>query len=208
MNFLTIDSTNYEDYIFELKELCLSSLKDSSLSSQNMAWENWKNNSKSLMHTIAIQKRYDSPNGLFNLVIKNKIPMYCSGCYVSDWSRDVLVMGVRTWTHPDYRKEWWKGNPIIPKQLDFAKKNKFKAAVFTFNEYNLWLAEIMKRTTNGKAIVFGRKNSNVYKDFKLLDNYFLIKNTKQKISVNLLNCSMNEFQQYYLPKEYNDTCMG
>ena len=36
----------------------------------------------------------------------------------------------------------------------------------------------------------------------------LSSDTKQKISVNLLNCSMNEFQQYYLPKEYNDTSMG
>jgi hypothetical protein len=60
----------------------------------------------------------------------------------------------------------------------------------------------MDRTTKNKAIVLGRKNSNIYKDFYLLDKYYLIKNTKQKISVNLLNCTMKEFQQNYLPKEY------
>lgn len=201
---VTITSKNYKNYVNELKELCLSSLKDCSLASQNMTWENWENNSKSLMHTLVKQKRYDSPNGIFNIVIRNNIPMYCSGCYQSDWSSDVLVMGVRTWTHPEFRKEWWKGNPTIPIQLEFAKKNNYKAAVFTFNEYNLWLAKIMDRTTKNKAIILGRKSSNIYKDFQLLDKYYLIKNTKQKISVNLLNCSMEEFKQNYLPKEYNE----
>jgi hypothetical protein len=208
LKILQIDSKNWKEYESVLKNIYKQSKQDYSKASENMVWEDWENNSKSLMHTLVKQKRYDPPKGIFNIAIKDNTIIYCSGCYESDWSKDVLIMGVRTWTHPEYRKEWWKGNSIIPIQLEFAKKNNYKAVIFTFNEYNLWLAKIMDRTTKNKAIVLGRKNSNIYKDFHLLDKYYLIKNTKQKISVNLLNCTMKEFQQNYLPEEYNVTSMG
>ena len=45
-------------------------------------------------------------------------------------------------------------------------------------------------------------------DLIFLDNVYNINNTKQKIAVKLISCSLKEFKEKYLPKEYNDTSMG
>ena len=59
-----------------------------------------------------------------------------------------------------------------------------------------------------KAVTLGNKNSSFYNDLIFLDNVYNINNTKQKIAVKLISCSLKEFKEKYLPKEYNDTSVG
>jgi hypothetical protein len=80
--------------------------------------------------------------------------------------------------------------------------------MFTFNLYNEWLIKFLKRIKNGKAVTLGEKNSQFYKDLIFFDNIYHINNTKQKIAVKLIDCTIEEFKQKYLPKEYNDTSVG
>lgn len=203
---VSIDSFNWQKYENILKKICKLSEEDKSLASKNVNWKDWQNNKSSLMYSIVKKKRFDK--GKFFVLLKDEIPITASGCYISPWSNDVMILGSRTWTNLNQRKKWWQGDYLLPKQFEEAKKLNVKAAVFTFNLYNEWLIKFLKRVKDKKAVTLGKKNSDFYNDLIFLDDTYDINNTKQKIAVKLINCSLEEFKQKHLPKEYNDTCMG
>ncbi len=203
---ISIDSFNWQKYEDILKKICKLSEEDKSLASKNVNWKDWQNNKSSLMYSIVKKKRFDK--GKFFVLLKDEIPITASGCYISPWSNDVMILGSRTWTNLNERKKWWQGDYLLPKQFEEAKKLNVKAAVFTFNLYNEWLIKFLKRVKDKKAVTLGKKNSDFYNDLIFLDDTYNINNTKQKIAVKLISCSLEEFKQKHLPKEYNDTCMG
>lgn len=203
---ISIDSFNWQNHEDILKKICKFSEKDNSLASKNVNWNNWQNTKSSLMYSIVKKKRFDK--GKFFVLLQDEIPIAASGCYISPWSDDIMILGSRTWTNLNERKKWWQGDYLLPKQFEEAKKLNVKAIVFTFNLYNEWLIKFLKRVKDKKAVTLGNKNSSFYNDLIFLDNVYNINNTKQKIAVKLINCSLQEFKQKYLPKEYNDTSMG
>lgn len=203
---LSINSLNWKDYKKSLEEICKLSEKDNSVASKNVNWKDWQNNKSSLMYSIVKKKRFDK--GKFFVLLKDETPIAASGCYISPWSDDIMILGSRTWTNLNDRKKWWQGDYLLPKQFEEAKKLNVKAVVFTFNLYNEWLIKFLKRVKDKKAVTLGNKNSSFYNDLIFLDNVYNINNTKQKIAVKLISCSLKEFKEKYLPKEYNDTSMG
>ena len=164
-------------------------------------WKNWEMNSSSLMYAIAIEKRFDHPLGLFNVLTIDDEPVACGGCSVSDWSNQVMVLGVRTWTNPKNRDYWWHGDILLPLQFEFAKSFGCVAAALTFNEYSAPLKKFIHRIIQGKAVSLGAKNSNFYKDLIFYNQNFLIKNTIQTIAIKLLNCTQVEFEKKHFPPE-------
>ena len=203
---VSIDSFNWQKYEDILKKICKLSEEDISLASKNVNWKDWQNTKSSLMYSIVNKKRFDK--GKFFVLLKDETPIAASGCYISPWSNDIMILGSRTWTNLNERKKWWQGDYLLPKQFEEAKKLNVKAVVFTFNLYNEWLIKFLKRVKDKKAVTLGNKNSSFYNDLIFLDNVYNINNTKQKIAVKLISCSLKEFKEKYLPKEYNDTSMG
>lgn len=199
---VSVHSENWKEFYVELKEFCTAADQDSSIAARNLEWTNWEENPGSLMHTLVIQKRYDPPGGMFDLVMVNGEPVACSGCYLSDWSDRVLVMGVRTWTKPNARNTWWHGDLLLPRQIELAKELDCAAAVMSFNEYNDWLEKFLKRIASGKAVTLGYKHPDFYKDFVFLDGFYKIKHTKQTVAAKLLTCTLEEFKNKYSPPEY------
>ena len=206
LKIISINSQNWKEHEIVLKDICSLSEKDNTPASKNLNWKNWKNTSSSLMYSIVNKKRFDT--GSYFILLKNKIPISGSGCYISPWSNDIMILGSRTWTNFNERKKWWQGDYLLPEQFKEAKRLNVKAVVFTFNLYNEWLIKFLKRVKDKKAVTMGIKNSNFYNDLIFLDNAYNINNTKQKIAVKLISCSLKEFKQKYLPKEYNDTSVG
>lgn len=196
--YLKINSYNLKQHEETLKKICMSSHSDKSEASKNIHWNNWQNNKSSIMHHIT-RKRFDDDKGEFYILLKNAEPIACSGCYISPWSKEVTIIGSRTWTIKNSRKNWWQGKYLFPKQLDFAIRKKSKAIVLTFNLYNIWLQNFLKRVSQNKSVSFGTTNASFYKDFIFYNDIYYINNTPQKIAVKLLNCTKEEFKQNYLP---------
>ena len=200
VTYLHIDSTNWQKYEDKLRQLCAGAEFDDSESAQKtISWDNWESNPSSLMHAIVKQKRFDPPSAQFTVLCKNETPVACSGCYRSDWSSEVLIISVRTWTHPHYRDDWWHGKYIIPQQIEFAKKNQFAAALVTFNTSSKRMKAFFQRMVEGKPVVFGEKTPDVYKDFILLEEEFYIKNCSQTIAYLTVNCGQDHFVNYLMP---------
>ena len=131
---ISIDSFNWQNHEDILKKICKFSEKDKSLASKNVKWNNWQNTKSSLMYSIVKKKRFDK--GKFFVLLKDETPIAASGCYISPWSYDIMILGSRTWTNISERKKWWQGDYLLPKQFEEAKKLNVKAVVFTFNLYN------------------------------------------------------------------------
>lgn len=200
VTYLHIDSTNWQKYEDILRQLCAGAEFDDSESAQKtISWENWESNPSSLMHAIVKQKRFDPPRAQFTVLCKNSTPVACSGCYQSDWSNEVLIVSVRTWTHPHYRDNWWHGKYIIPQQIEFAKTKQFSAVVVTFNTNSKRMKAFFQRMVEGKSVVLGEKTPEIYKDFIFLNEEFYIKNCYQTISYLTINCDQNYFKKNLMP---------
>lgn len=199
---ISIDSSNYFDYLEILEELCNSAENDDRKAAKNLSWKNWENNSSSLMYAIVKQRRFDSHIGQFDIVLYQGKPIAASGCYISDWSDKIMMIGVRTWTDPLSKNMWWHGNMLMPKQLDLALKKGCVAAVMSFNHYNIRLRNALRRASKQQAVLLGITHPDFYNDLQFLDGYYNIKDTAQSIAVKLISCSLDEFQRNYLPPEY------
>ncbi len=182
-----------------LQTFCESAATDPSEAAANITWEGWEENPASLMHTLAIEKRYDRPSGKYSLILVDGQPIAGGGCYTSDWSPEALVAGVRTWTHPQHRNFWWHGHVLIPRQIEFGSQVGKKAIFLTFNSSSSKLLVFLKRIANGKAVVFGTENPAIYRDFHFLEDEFLIKNRPQKVAFKPLNCEMTYLRNQLLP---------
>lgn len=201
LKIISINSQNWKEHETILKDICSLSEKDTSQAAKNINWKDWQSNVSSLMYKIVIKKRYDLPSGSFFVLTKENKPIACSGCYLSSWSKSVMIVGSRTWTYTKLRKNWWHGNFLLPKQIKLAKELNCKATVMTFNLYNLWLYKFIERLKQNKAVTLGYKPSNFYKDFILLNDMYNINSTKQKIAIKLLDCTEQEFLDKYLPEK-------
>lgn len=200
IKFLNINSSNWRNFETELRQLCAGAEFDDSKASQiNISWKDWESNPSSLMHALVIQKRFDPPNAQFTVLCNQNVPVACSGCYQSDWSEEVLIISVRTWTHPHHRDNWWHGRFLIPDQIEFAKKNNYSAVVVTFNESSKSMKAFFKRMTQGKPVVLGEKTPEVYKDFHFSEEVFYIRNCLQTISYLPLHRDQNHFLKSLLP---------
>lgn len=194
-----ITSFNWADNYELLKSLCICASQDTRLPAENMIWEDWESTPASLMHTLAIQKRFDPPRGDFCITSCDGIPTAASGCYISDWSDRVMVIGTRTWTNPIFRDSWWHGEYFLPEQFRLAKDLGCAAVVLTFNEYNSLLKSFLQRIVQGKAVSLGSKNAAFYKDIYFYNDLYFIKNINQSIAVKLIACTKEDFDTHYLP---------
>lgn len=199
---LSINSSNWSDHLLTLQDLCLTAQKDSRTAAQNLRWEDWEHTSNSLMHAIVKQKRFDGGAGQFDVVIHRGRPVAAGGCYLSDWSEKVMMIGVRTWTDPRSKNLWWHGNLLMPRQLDLARNLGCAAAVMSFNTYNDRLRAALERTSKKQAVLLGIRPPDFYSDLHFLDGHYDIKYTKQSIAVKLITCDLQEFVQRHTPPRY------
>lgn len=197
-----IDSSNFMNFSSFFKKISAAAELDQKSKKDNYKWEHWEENRHSLLSTIVLDRRFDFPNGNFHLIHDGSEPIACSGSYKSDWSKDIWVCGVRTWTNPLFRTDWWQGKLLLPLEAEMALQRQAKAIVLTFNESSEPLRQFLKRIARGQAVSLGSSSAEFYKDLIFLEDDFLIKETKQKIAVRLIALDVNEFKQNYLPEKY------
>lgn len=198
-----IDSTNCLDFFAIFSKLSLRAEEDKKSKLSNYSVENWDQNPESLVYTLTKEKRFDEPNGFFQMIHDGKgEPIACGGCYRSDWSKDIWVAGVRTWTNPKYRKDWWHGNILLPNQLKKIEESQGKAMVFTFNEYNKNLLNLLHRISINRTVSLGSNNSDFYKSIHICSDQYQIRATKQKIAVKLITITFEEFLSDYSPPRF------
>lgn len=145
--------------------------------SENYDIIDWRNKKHTLMHTLCIAKRYD----LFSVVSDSKgNPIAMSGSYIYE---GVPIIGVRTFTHPDYRGGgyWCQARYIFPEHIEYYKELGYDKVWFTFNEYNHRLVNFLRRISEGKASTFGGPRQ-IYQNLTWYDEPKVIQYTKQTVA--------------------------
>lgn len=160
-----------------LEKLCniAYSLKEPAY--ENYDISNWEDKPHTLLRLFYIKKRFD----LFNIVsLSCKEPVAMSGTYL--WN-DTPVIGVRAFTHPDYRGggNWCQARYIFPKQIAYWENKGYDKVWLTFNEYNHRLVNFLKRMSEGKASTFGGPRE-IYQNLKWYKEPIEVQYTNQIVA--------------------------
>ena len=183
-----------EDFISNKKlfnDLLLFSSKayveDNSPTKDNMDVSNWQENYHTLLHALAVEKRFAKDLGrAFCMYDGNKIVAF-SAVYRSDFApEDVLLCGVRAYTLKEYRTQTLHANYLIPAELEYAKENNFKECWFTSNDFNAAVMYAMKRGV-GIGLSWTKEARDRFADVIWPEGMYMIKGIPQFIAIKRLD---------------------
>jgi len=170
----------YRGKITDIQNLDLQYLSEYAYSLKENAYKNydingWENKSYTLLHLIHKKQRFD----MFNIVRDVK-PIAMSGTYL--W-KDIPIIGVRAFTHPDYRGggHWCQARNIFPLQIDYWHAQGYEKVWMTFNDYNHRLVNFLRRMSEGKASTFGGPRK-IYNNLTWLDQKVEVQYTLQTVA--------------------------
>jgi hypothetical protein len=123
----------------------------------NLWAEHWETNVHTLPYILTKTKRFDSINGEFYILYDNNTIIACGGVYVSEFSKDIAIAGVRTWVNKQYRHLNLNKDYLLVEHKKWALDKNMKMIALSFNEYNKNIIQIFKRNRLGEKA--GRINS-------------------------------------------------
>ena len=144
---------NSEFFVF----LKTESLEVDQLASVNLWAEDWKTNTHTLPYLLTNTKRFDGINGEFYVLYDNDTIIACGGVYISDFSKDIAMAGVRTWVNKNYRHLTLNKDYLLVEHKKWAINRNMKIVALSFNDYNKNIIQIFKRSRLGEKS--GRINS-------------------------------------------------
>jgi hypothetical protein len=169
-------------------DFCKKESKESSDPAANNMWSNeWEIYSHTLPNLIYIQKRFNHPNGQFNLLLLDNDIIGCAGIYISEFSNKFAIAGCRTWISIPYRNMLLVRDYLLPTQKSWAQSNKLDAVGLTFNSYNKNLAKIWEKRRLGEKRSERESHHMFYTGLQKVEFPILIQNTPQWIIYEKLN---------------------
>lgn len=176
---------NYYNLTKEQHLLFLEFLESAYNESKQPAHNNMNNDT--LLHILDNTDRFK--NGCFNVLFDDKKVIACSGCYVSNFSSDILICGSRTWVGKEHRNKQIPREILLPAEKQYAIDNHIKCIALTFNEYNknminLWFRKRLGEERSPRASLhFGYNGVNV------VSHMVTIQHTKQYVIYEVLDPS-------------------
>jgi hypothetical protein len=125
------------------------SLLDDNQSSVNM-WSDDVNNHHTLPYILENTNRFDGINGEFFVLFDGDKIAACGGVYLSDFSKQIALAGVRTWVNQDYRHLSLHRNYLLVEHKKWCVERQVKLVALSFNDYNKNIIEIFKRNRLGE----------------------------------------------------------
>ena len=116
----------------------------------NLWTEDLQSNSHTLSYILTNTNRFDGVNGDFYIIYDNRRIIGCSGVYISEFSKDIVIAGVRTWITKEYRHLALNKDYLLVEQKKWATDRNAKIIALSFNEYNKNIIQIFKRNRLGE----------------------------------------------------------
>lgn len=128
-----------------------STQQESKPASINMWHDNWIDNNNTLPFLLEKTDRFDTINGMYYILFNNATVVGCSGVYVSDFSNNIALAGVRTWVTKNYRHNSIVREYLLPVQKSWCHEKNIKIIALSFNEYNKNLIQVFKQRRLGES---------------------------------------------------------
>ena len=144
--------------------LKIQSLETEQPASVNLWVEDWETNVHTLPYILTNTKRFDGINGEFYILYDNNTIIACGGVYISDFSKDIAIAGVRTWVSKEYRHLALNKDYLLVEHKKWAISRNMKMIALSFNEYNKNIIQIFKRNRLGEKLgrIDGRAPKNMF----------------------------------------------
>lgn len=116
----------------------------------NLWSADWQSNSHTLSYILTNTDRFNGVNGDFYILYDDSNIVGCSGVYKSEFNKDIVIAGVRTWVKKEYRHLALNKDYLLVEQKKWAVDRSAKIIALSFNEYNKNIIQIFKRNRLGE----------------------------------------------------------
>lgn len=185
LNVKTIFSDSFTQRDFdELLNFCRKAEKEEKhAAAVNMGTEGWESRINTLLYVFAIEKRFPRSAGGLDLVyIKDEL-IGVSGFYRSDFSKDIFIIGVRSWIKKEYRFSFILTKASYASQTLRAQAMGAKMVAFTYNEDTRPFAAYVDRCNRDpeqhKRAPWGEAIPDFYRNMTYNEMPLKIRETKQ-----------------------------
>jgi hypothetical protein len=160
----------------------------------NMWHDDWSNTPNTLPFILENTDRFNSNNGEYYILFQGATIVACGGVYISDFSQDVALIGVRTWVSKNYRNNSILREHLLPIQKAWCQKNSIKILALSFNDYNKNIIQVFKKRRLGetKERIKTRKPHHLfYSNFNEVQFPVIVQYTKQWIVYEVIDMSVS-----------------
>lgn len=162
--------------------------------SANMWQDDWISKDTTLPFILKNTDRFNTVNGEYYILFDQSTIVACGGVYISDFSQDVAIIGVRTWVNKDYRNKSILREQLLPAQKKWCTDRNIKIIALTFNEYNKNLIQVFQKRRLGETIdrITTRKPYHLfYNNLTKVEFPVVIQYTKQWVIYEILDSTFN-----------------
>jgi len=149
-------ATTYNELSFNEKVNFYNFLKLTRLEQKpanvNMWDDDWINKKNTLPYILECTDRFNYDNGVFHILFDGDTIAGCSGVYISNFSNNVALAGVRTWVTNTYRHYNIVRDYLLPIQKMWCQEKNIKLIALTFNNYNKNLIQVFKKRRLGEKV--------------------------------------------------------
>lgn len=160
MNPESITIKSYSDLLSDVEFfefLKTEATDDRQLARANLWHDDWKAHANTIPHILKHTDRFNGTRGEFYVIFAGNSIIGCGGVYVSEFSADIGIAGVRTWINKDYRHLSLNKDYLLVAHKKWCNDRRLKVIALSFNDYNKNIIQIFKRNRLGEKN--GRINS-------------------------------------------------
>jgi hypothetical protein len=143
-NLTNIERNNFIEFLKQ------ASIETTQPAHVNMYDINWNNKPNTLMYILENTERFKI-NGFYQILFDGDKVIASGGVYASEFSKDIAILGTRTWIHKDHRHKLISREYLLPNEKKWAIERGFKAIALTFNQYNKNLIKLWHRSRLGES---------------------------------------------------------
>lgn len=130
----------------------LKEINESLPASSNMWHDDWESKVETLPYILEKTDRFNGVSGEYNILYDNDNIVACGGVYISSFSTEVAIGGVRTWVAKEYRNNSLLREYLLPAHKAWAIERGLSILALTFNDYNKNLIKVFTRRRLGETI--------------------------------------------------------
>ncbi len=160
----------------------------------NMWHDDWPNQNHTLPFILNKTNRFNDTNGVYHIVFDNETIVACGGVYISNFSQDIALGGVRTWVNKIYRNQSILREYLLPVQKSWCQETQSKILALTFNDYNKNLIQVFQKRRLGETkdrITTRQPHHLFYGNLIKVDFPVVIQHTKQWVIYEKLDTTFN-----------------
>lgn len=186
-NLSTIEKIKFYDFL-------RSTQLESKPASSNMWHNNWINEKHTLPFILNNTERFNDNNGEYHILFDGETIVACGGVYISNFSKDIAFIGVRTWVNKTYRNQSILREHLLPMQKSWCQEKQIKIIALTFNDYNKNLIQVFQKRRLGETtdrITTRQSHHLFYGNLIKVDFPVVIQHTKQWVIYEKLDTTFN-----------------